>query len=258
MKYAVLASISLSVVTTTHADQFSNRIDEPGLRKWTIHIDYPAAPDRSGTVTAYDVAGRQSFDGPGAPNNELITFNVAAALDLPAGTDLLMTGAGWNVDIEAFGTSWLSEPGVSFAPTGGKAEIFVRPGAGDNFPGIGSYNSAVVKFSSIPLPDISLPDGVVIPEFFESFDDVPGSADGRWINGTLSLQFVENPPLLGDMDCNGFVNVGDIGGFVLSLTNPAQYAIQFPDCEINLGDINQNGFVEIGDIGPFVLLLTML
>ncbi|MDX2198092.1 MAG: hypothetical protein SF069_03875 [Phycisphaerae bacterium] len=60
----------------------------------------------------------------------------------------------------------------------------------------------------------------------------------------------------GDMNCDGFVTVGDIGGFVLSLTNPAQYAIQFPDCDITLADVNGDGFVTVGDIGSFVALLT--
>ncbi|MDX2197569.1 MAG: hypothetical protein SF069_01200 [Phycisphaerae bacterium] len=60
----------------------------------------------------------------------------------------------------------------------------------------------------------------------------------------------------GDMNCDGFVTVGDIGGFVLALTNPSQYAIQFPACDINLADVNGDGFVTVGDIGSFVALLT--
>ena len=61
---------------------------------------------------------------------------------------------------------------------------------------------------------------------------------------------------VGDLNCDGFVTVGDIGGFVLALTNPAQYAVQFPGCEILNADINGDGFVTVGDIGPFVALLT--
>ncbi|MDX2197717.1 MAG: hypothetical protein SF069_01955 [Phycisphaerae bacterium] len=63
---------------------------------------------------------------------------------------------------------------------------------------------------------------------------------------------------LGDMNCDGFVTVGDIGPFVLALTDPAAYALQYPDCDINNGDINQDGFVTVGDIGAFVALLTGL
>ncbi len=60
----------------------------------------------------------------------------------------------------------------------------------------------------------------------------------------------------GDMNCDGFVTVADIGGFVLALTNPAAYAVQYPGCEIQLADVNNDGFVTVADIGPFVLLLT--
>ncbi len=61
---------------------------------------------------------------------------------------------------------------------------------------------------------------------------------------------------LGDMNCDGFVTVGDIGPFVLALTDPAGYALQYPECDINNGDINMDGFVTVGDIGAFVALLT--
>lgn len=62
----------------------------------------------------------------------------------------------------------------------------------------------------------------------------------------------------GDMNCDGVVSVGDIGAFVLALTDPTGYAVQFPDCDINQGDINMDGFVTVSDIGPFVALLTSM
>lgn len=63
------------------------------------------------------------------------------------------------------------------------------------------------------------------------------------------------PSLLGDMNCDGIVSVGDIGPFVTALTDPAGYAILFPDCDINNGDLNDDGIVSVGDIGLFVALL---
>ncbi len=75
-------------------------------------------------------------------------------------------------------------------------------------------------------------------------------ADGDGVGDACDLV---NP--LGDMNCDGFVTVGDIGAFVLALTNPAQYPLSYPDCNIALGDINQDGFVTVGDIGAFVQLL---
>lgn len=64
------------------------------------------------------------------------------------------------------------------------------------------------------------------------------------------------PDLIGDMNCDGLVSVSDIGGFVLALTNPAEYLLQFPNCDISHGDVNQDTFVTVADIGPFVALLT--
>lgn len=62
--------------------------------------------------------------------------------------------------------------------------------------------------------------------------------------------------LVGDLNCDGAVSVSDIGPFVLALTDPASYAVQFPDCDIISADVNNDGFVTVSDIGPFVALLT--
>ncbi len=61
---------------------------------------------------------------------------------------------------------------------------------------------------------------------------------------------------IGDMNCDGFVTVADIGGFVNALIDPAAYALQYPGCEIRRGDVNEDGFVTVADIGAFVALLT--
>lgn len=66
------------------------------------------------------------------------------------------------------------------------------------------------------------------------------------------------PPagLLGDMNCDGVVSVGDINAFVLALTDPNGYAAQFPDCNINNADFNDDGGVTVGDINGFVDAVT--
>ncbi|MDX2199573.1 MAG: immunoglobulin domain-containing protein [Phycisphaerae bacterium] len=60
---------------------------------------------------------------------------------------------------------------------------------------------------------------------------------------------------LADMDCDCFITVGDIGGFVLALTDPAAYAERYPTCAANLADLNDDGMVSVADIAPFVALL---
>ncbi len=66
-----------------------------------------------------------------------------------------------------------------------------------------------------------------------------------------------DPPYAkGDLNCDSHVDFGDINPFVLALSNPAGYAVQFPKCDIMLGDINADGRVDFGDINPFVRLMT--
>lgn len=64
------------------------------------------------------------------------------------------------------------------------------------------------------------------------------------------------PATAGDMNCDTLVTVTDIAGFVLAITNPAQYAIDFPDCDVMNADVNGDGAVSVSDIGAFVALLT--
>ncbi len=62
--------------------------------------------------------------------------------------------------------------------------------------------------------------------------------------------------LIGDMNCDGALSVGDINPFVLALTDPAAYAAIFPDCDLLNGDCTGDGTLTVGDINCFVDLLT--
>jgi hypothetical protein len=62
--------------------------------------------------------------------------------------------------------------------------------------------------------------------------------------------------LLGDLNCDGAVNVFDIDPFVLALTEPAAYASVYPDCDAMLADVTGDGAINVFDIDPFVSLLT--
>ncbi|MDX2200008.1 MAG: dockerin type I repeat-containing protein [Phycisphaerae bacterium] len=71
-----------------------------------------------------------------------------------------------------------------------------------------------------------------------------------------NLPVPSNPLVLGDMNCDGIVSVGDISGFVLALTDPTGYAAAFPGCSILAADVNADGVISVGDIAGFVALLT--
>ena len=62
--------------------------------------------------------------------------------------------------------------------------------------------------------------------------------------------------ITGDANCDGGASVGDIGNFVLALTNPTQYELDNPNCNIMNSDINGDDVLSVTDIGPFVQLLT--
>ncbi len=62
--------------------------------------------------------------------------------------------------------------------------------------------------------------------------------------------------LVGDVNCDGGVNFGDINPFVMLLTDPAAWLAAFPGCPMANGDINGNGTAGFDDINPFVALLS--
>ena len=67
---------------------------------------------------------------------------------------------------------------------------------------------------------------------------------------------------IGDLNCDGAVNLFDIDPFVLALTSAGNadpfddYYTVWPDCDPLLADVNADGSVNLFDIDPFVELLT--
>jgi 6-phosphogluconolactonase (cycloisomerase 2 family) len=81
-----------------------------------------------------------------------------------------------------------------------------------------------------------------------------------WTGGIAPRSIaVWKPPavvLIGDLNCDGSINFGDINPFVLILTDFAGWQIAYPTCPPANGDINTDGTINFGDINPFVALLT--
>ncbi len=63
-------------------------------------------------------------------------------------------------------------------------------------------------------------------------------------------------PGVGDMNCDGVVNFDDVNPFVLALSDPGAYAVEYPDCDLLNGDCNGDGAVDFDDINAFVALLS--
>lgn len=159
----------------------------------------PTGDVRTGLITGVNVAGIPSFDAVGTPGNVVLNINL--------GPNATVNGIGWDVVIEALGSSWLSEVSVSFGDSAGNDFVFLRVGAGSNFPaGPTPFASGgIIKLADVGLPDIVLADGILQLEFFESFDDVAGAADGNWLGGQLFIQYVPTP---GAVSLMGLAGVG--------------------------------------------------
>lgn len=83
-----------------------------------------------------------------------------------------------------------------------------------------------------------------------------GTVPNLDISGTLgSCDIRIIPYILGDMNCDGVVDVFDIDAFVLAITNPGGYLSAYPLCDIERGDCNQDGSVDVFDIDAFVDLI---
>ncbi|TWT45285.1 YHS domain protein [Phycisphaerae bacterium RAS1] len=73
-----------------------------------------------------------------------------------------------------------------------------------------------------------------------TYDD-DGNLTGEWLDG--------------DCNCDGQVNITDIGAFNLALSDPAEYETTYPGCTLVTADANNDGDVDVLDINPFVDLL---
>lgn len=160
-------------------------------------------------------------------------------------------------DGDLYVTSFNSNPVFRYnGTTGDFVEIFVATGVGGpSLPhGLAFGPDGNLYVASWGTSNVKIYDGTSGAPLGDLF--APG------FGGITSASFLIFEPeafvtlLTGDMNCDGVISVGDIAGFVLALTDPAQYSAVFPECDIDAADVNNDGAVSVGDIGAFVALLT--
>ena len=59
----------------------------------------------------------------------------------------------------------------------------------------------------------------------------------------------------GDTNCDGSIDLTDVGPFITALLDPDEYENKYPDCDIDNADINADGSVDLVDVEPFIELL---
>jgi hypothetical protein len=87
--------------------------------------------------------------------------------------------------------------------------------------------------------------------FQEASEMVASAWYTAWVNAGSPMP-IPAPVSLGDLNCDGVVNVSDIDPFVLALIDPAEYARQYPSCAIILADVNSDAQRDGRDIQAFV------
>lgn len=181
----------------------------------------------------FDVSGIESIAEAGNPLNEVFI------LDLAPGA--VLTGVGWDVTIEALGTSWLSEMVFQFTDNDPITDgVAITVGVGDDGPGVESYSSdGILNLADADLAFALSSNGEMRLEFFESFVDFPTDPDGIWLSGELTFEYVvAAAPCPGDLNGDGNVAVGDLL-ILLSDWGPC------PGCA---SDLNGDGVVNVADM----------
>jgi C1A family cysteine protease len=111
------------------------------------------------------------------------------------------------------------------------------------------------RYRSFNVGDYITPTANVKVQFVVS-DNPNNSITEAAIDDFSVSALVCTPPHLGDLNCDGATDFGDIAPFVQALADPTGYAATYPDCPLANRDINLDGVFDFADINPFVALLT--
>ena len=118
-----------------------------------------------------------------------------------------------------------------------------------DIPGVGPYVFTITP----PIAALSGPTRMRI-----RIDYANGGPDpcGATSFGEVEDYTVNIVPLcVGDLNCDGNIDFGDINPFVLILTNLPAWQEVYPGCPWQNGDINADCAIDFGDINPFVALI---
>jgi hypothetical protein len=85
-----------------------------------------------------------------------------------------------------------------------------------------------------------------------SVNAVAIASDGLLLVGNSETLKAYVAPVLGDLNCDGAVNVFDIDPFILALTDARRYARRYPNCHRSLADVDGDGTIDAFDLVPFL------
>lgn len=167
--------------------------------------------DRSGLDHVdVDVAGIQSWDALGSPNNVVVNIWVGPFNEV--------NGIGWDVVLQTvIATSWRSEMSVRVSNSAVDGVGGFTPGVPDPSPGgptqyQSNGNGDILKLANYGVPNIvALADGIIRLEFFDSYDDAQGQVDGEWVSGIVRFQTLRPIPPIPTAGTLGLLTTVGIG-----------------------------------------------
>jgi hypothetical protein len=125
---------------------------------------------------------------------------------------------------------------------------------------LGSHAFLAAGAAGLHIIDVSQPSDPVLVSAHEGTVDGFGisvQAPHVYIADNLArgvFIFAFGP--LGDTNCDGAVDFGDVNPFVLALNDIEAYGRAYPGCSPRSADCNNDGTLDFGDINPFVELLS--
>ncbi len=210
----------------------------------------------TGDVWVRNTGGAWSDKSAGLPNGEISDVLLDPADPAIAYVGFYSTSGPRVLRTDSFGAAWVDVTGTLPSGVAARAleidwrfdppHIYVGSGAGVYE---SSDDGVTWQKDGTDLPNVNIGDLRI------DFGALTITA-GTYGRGAWRKSLPSTNPQLGDLNCDGLVNNGDIDPFVLAVTQPALYAISFPDCDIDLADCNGDGFVNNGDIDPFVAILS--
>jgi hypothetical protein len=136
----------------------------------------------------------------------------------------------------------------------------VRGGVGQSGPQILATGSFLAPATeglyalNLASPLANTLDGIAVPPAFSPISGAAAAID----NGQITFTVSELAVCIGDMNCDGTINFGDINPFVKYLTSFGAWQTQYSGCSPLTGDINCDGTygqASFGDINPFVAVV---
>lgn len=161
----------------------ASRITAGQLQSLGSAVHVPA--DATASDLYISLAGMYSYDAIDSPSNVLFSVEALAGA--------LVDTVSWNVTIQTFGASWLSEARVAIYNSAGDGVLF-SPGFGNSTGGTMSFTDSV----SLVENDLGfnvLDDGVLYVQLYEGYDDGASPADALWVSGGITLAGVGVAPV---------------------------------------------------------------